>query len=241
MSQTINQAELNNFESMASEWWDAEGSLKPLHKLNPTRISYIKRQICDHFDRDGDGYDSLQGLKILDVGCGGGLVCEPLTRLGATVTGIDAGETAIQTAKDHADLKGLDITYQCETSDNHSGEYDVVLALEIIEHVEDVQAFVASLLPLMKTDGMIIFSTLNRTAKSYAMGIIAAEYILRWLPRGTHQWKKFIKPSELARHTAVHDLKVKDISGLIYNPLTDQFTISEKDIDVNYFMVCKPE
>ena len=226
-----NKDEIHNFEAMADRWWDEDGPSKPLHKLNPKRLAYIKNQICDHFDTD-----TIEGLKILDVGCGGGLVCEPLTRLGAKVTGIDAGEKAIETAKAHAELNGLDITYKCETSDNHTGQYDVILALEILEHLDDTPAFIASLKKLLKKDGMIIFSTLNRTPKSFALGIVAAEYILRWLPQGTHNWKKFIKPSELARDVKTNDMQVRDITGLIYNPLIDQFSLSNKDIAVNYFM-----
>ena len=226
-----NKEEINNFEAMADKWWDENGPLKPLHKLNPTRIRYIKDQICKHYGRD-----DIEGMKILDVGCGGGLVCEPLTRLGADVTGIDAGAKAIETAKAHAELSSLDISYKCETSDNHTGQYDVILALEILEHLDDIPAFIESLSKLVKKDGLIIFSTLNRTPKSFALGIVAAEYILRWLPQGTHNWKKFIKPSELARDVKANNMQVKDITGLIYNPLTDQFSLSDKDIAVNYFL-----
>lgn len=227
-----NADEIHHFETMADQWWDVDGPAKPLHKLNPTRIAYIKRQICAHF-----GTDMIEGKKILDVGCGGGLVCEPLAALGATVTGIDAGEKAIESAKAHAKDSGLNITYKCETSDTHKGKYDVILALEIVEHMDDVEAFIASLTKLLKKDGMLIFSTLNRTPKSFSLGIVAAEYIMRWLPRGTHDWKKFIKPSELAAYAKNNGLQVRDITGLIYNPLTDQFSLSEKDIAVNYFMV----
>ncbi len=226
-----NAEEINHFESMADQWWDVNGVSKPLHKLNPTRIHYITRQIHNHFNRN-----DIKGLSILDVGCGGGLVCEPLAQLGAKVTGIDAGAKAIEVAKDHAELNNLDITYNCTTSDDHKGQYDVVLALEILEHLDDVEGFIASLKPLLKKDGLIIFSTLNRTPKSFALGIVAAEYILRWVPTGTHQWKKFIKPSELAKHIAANDMKVKDITGLIYNPFLDHFSLSKTDIDVNYFM-----
>jgi 2-polyprenyl-6-hydroxyphenyl methylase/3-demethylubiquinone-9 3-methyltransferase len=233
---SVNQKEIDNFESMASEWWDVDGPLKPLHKLNPTRISYIKRQICDHFDRDYEDFSAFEGLSILDIGCGGGLMCEPLTRLGGQVTGIDAGEKAIEIAKSHAADNNLDIKYLCETSDQHNEKYDVVLALEILEHVDHVDQFVQSVLKCTKPDGLVIFSTLNRTPKSFALGIVAAEYILRWLPRGTHDWKKFIKPSELARHVNANQFTPKDITGLTYNPLLDQFSLSQKDIDVNYFM-----
>jgi 2-polyprenyl-6-hydroxyphenyl methylase/3-demethylubiquinone-9 3-methyltransferase len=238
---TVNKAEIDNFESIADQWWDVNGALKPLHKLNPTRISYIKRQICGHFERDYASFDTLDGLEILDIGCGGGLVCEPLSRLGGTITGIDAGEKAIKVAKAHAALNDLEITYKCEPSDNHDGQYDVVLALEIIEHVDDVPSFIESVAKLIKPDGIVIFSTLNKTPKSFAMGIVAAEYILRWLPRGTHDWKKFIKPSALAKHLRNNQLKPSNITGLVYNPLTDQFSLSANDIDVNYFMAACPQ
>lgn len=228
---TINKEEVQNFESMASEWWDINGKLKPLHKLNPTRIDYIKRQICDQFD-----CADVKGLSILDVGCGGGLVCEPLAKMGADVTGIDAGENAIRIAKEHAQDNSLNITYRNEASTDHDGQYDVVLALEIIEHVDNVDDFVSSVCKLVKPNGIVIFSTLNRTPKSFALGIVAAEYILRWLPQGTHSWKKFVKPSELARYVQVNDMQVNDITGLVYNPLLDQFSLSNTDVAVNYFM-----
>jgi 2-polyprenyl-6-hydroxyphenyl methylase/3-demethylubiquinone-9 3-methyltransferase len=159
-----------------------------------------------------------------------------LATMGANVTGIDAGEKAIEIATEHAFDSGLDITYKCETSTGHSEPYDVVLALEIIEHVDNVDDFVTSVCKLVKPNGLIIFSTLNRTGKSFALGIVAAEYILRWLPRGTHNWKKFVKPSELARHVHANDMHVNDITGLVYNPLLDQFSLSNTDVAVNYFM-----
>lgn len=233
---TANEKEIGNFESIADHWWDVNGPLKPLHKLNPVRISYLKQRICTHFDRDYDGYTPFEGLSILDIGCGGGLVSEPMVRLGGTVTGIDAGTKAIETAQAHADDSGLNITYLQQTAENHEGTYDVVLALEIIEHVDDVPLFIEQALKHVKKDGLIIFSTLNKTPKSFALGIVAAEYILRWLPRGTHDWHKFIKPSSLAAHLKNKGFHPDNITGLIYNPLTDQFLLSPKDIAMNYFM-----
>jgi len=227
----VNAQELSHFESMADHWWDENGPLKPLHKLNPTRIDYIQRQILTHFDKR-----SFDNIQILDIGCGGGLVCEPLAQAGAKVTGIDAGETAIRVAKDHATMNGLDIAYKCETSNDHNNTYDVVLALEIIEHVDDVDEFVKSALSRLNKGGIAIFSTLNRTPQSFALGIVAAEYILRWLPRGTHDWNKFIKPSELARMLQGNNMHVNDITGLTYNPLLDYFSLSNTDVAVNYFM-----
>jgi 2-polyprenyl-6-hydroxyphenyl methylase/3-demethylubiquinone-9 3-methyltransferase len=203
-------------------------------------MEYIKTQICTHFRRDAEGFSSLTGLRIADIGCGGGLVTEPLCRLGADVTGIDAGEDNIKAARLHAAQQGLAIDYKATTveelAEAGKEKFDVVTALEIIEHVADPELFIASCCKLVKKNGMLILSTLNRTPKSFALGIIAAEYILRWLPAGTHDWKKFVKPSELARPLKQHGLKTVDISGLVYNPLKRSFSLSKTDIDVNYFL-----
>jgi 2-polyprenyl-6-hydroxyphenyl methylase/3-demethylubiquinone-9 3-methyltransferase len=236
---TIDAAEIQNFSKDSDHWWDENGPFKPLHRLNPVRLSYFKQQICDHFDRDFEGLKSYQGLSIIDVGCGGGLVCEPMARLGAHVTGIDADENAINVAAEHAQQNGLEISYEATTSDALAAQdkqYDVVLALEIIEHVADRAAFVKSVIDLCKPDGLIIFSTLNRTAKSYALGIVAAEYILRWVPQGTHNWKKFVKPSELAKLVRQNSAKPQNICGLVFNPILNEFKLSENDTSVNYFM-----
>ncbi|MFP4313252.1 MAG: bifunctional 2-polyprenyl-6-hydroxyphenol methylase/3-demethylubiquinol 3-O-methyltransferase UbiG [Alphaproteobacteria bacterium] len=238
MSNTVDEKEIQAFSKDADHWWDPEGPFKPLHKLNPVRMGYIKDQICAHFGRDSAPLKSLEGLEIIDIGCGGGLVCEPLARMGATVTGADADAVAIEMAKDHAHNAGLDITYVNKPAENIQDQFDVVLALEIIEHVSDPQAFVENCARLCKPGGLIIFSTLNRTPKSYALGIVAAEYILRWVPQGTHSWKKFVKPSELARYARQACIKPQKTSGLIFNPLKNGFSISSTDIDVNYFMVC---
>lgn len=236
---TIDAEEVANFSRIAAEWWDINGKFKPLHLLNPTRISYLKTQILNHFNLTDTGTEPLKKLTILDVGCGGGLVCEPLTRLGATVTGLDASEENIGIAKEHAEKSGLSIAYLANSVENvaqNKEKYDVVLALEIIEHVADIPLFVESCLGCLKENGVIIFSTLNRTHKSYLLGIIAAEYILRWVPRGTHQWKKFVKPSELVRLLEHNGVKTKDTSGLVYNPLTQEFSLNKHDLDVNYFL-----
>jgi len=256
---TVDAQEIQNFSKDSAHWWDPDGPFKPLHKLNPVRIQYIRDQICARYNLDFKDLKPFKDLKILDIGCGGGLVCEPMARLGADVTGIDADENAIEVAKDHAQEAGLSITYETKTAEQllsflrkqesssqkktdprFRGEdefgFDIVLALEVVEHVSDIDAFIKNALMLFKPGGLIIFSTLNRTAKSYALGIIAAEYLLRWVPRGTHNWKKFIRPSELARAIRQNDGKAADITGLIYNPLKGEFSLSRTDLDVNYFI-----
>lgn len=236
---TVDAQEIQNFSKDSDHWWDSNGPFRPLHRLNSVRLSYFKQQICKHFDRDEKALDSYKGLDILDVGCGGGLVCEPMTRLGATVTGIDADENAIEVAKDHATDHGLAINYQATTSDalaQTGKKFDVVFGLEIIEHVSDHNIFIKSLTDLCKPNGLIIMSTLNRNAKSFALGIIAAEYILRWVPQGTHNWKKFVKPSELTTFLRNNSAAATDICGLAFNPLTNEFHLAPRDTDVNYLI-----
>lgn len=238
MRNTVDEQEIQAFSKDADHWWDANGPFKPLHALNPVRMGYIKEQICDHYNLDKSQLKPLNNLNIIDIGCGGGLVCEPLARLGGHVTGADADPVAIEVAKEHAENSGLDIEYFNKPAEEIEEQYDVVLALEIIEHVSDPAAFVENCAKLCKPGGLVIFSTLNRTAKSYALGIVAAEYILRWVPQGTHRWKKFIKPSELSRFARKAELKTHNINGLIFNPLKNEFSISKTDLDVNYFLVC---
>ncbi len=233
---TVLQSEVQKFSKDSAHWWDPNGPFKPLHRLNPVRLGYIKDQICSHYERDKNSLKPFRDLKIIDVGCGGGLVCEPMARLGAHVTGLDADVQAIDVAKDHAKQSGQKISYQNKTSDDIDEQFDVVLALEIIEHTQDQGYFVKSCSNLVKPGGLIIFSTLNRTAKSFALGIIAAEYILNWVPKGTHEWKKFVKPSELARFIRQASLKPQNISGLIFNPLNGEFQMHNNDVDVNYFL-----
>ncbi len=236
---TVDKKEIENFAKDSHLWWDENGPFRPLHRLNPTRLSYIKDAICEHFDKDRISFNPYSGLSILDIGCGGGLVCEPMARLGANVTGIDADQNAIHTARDHAKDSRLTIDYQCASTDDltqRKKTYDVVLALEIIEHVTDPQKFVSDIAKLCKPGGIIIFSTINRTPKSFALAKMAAEYILGWVPKGTHDWKKFVKPSELSRmvrHTGGH---VKNIEGLVYNPFSGEFSRNPHDVDVNYFL-----
>lgn len=238
---SIDAAEIENFSKDADQWWDENGPFKPLHRLNPVRLSYIKQQICEHFSKDEKSLKALQGLSILDIGCGGGLVCEPLARIGATVTGADADPIAIATAKEHAQGSGLKIDYQNKPAEEINKTFDVVLALEIIEHVSEPQDFVESVSKLCKPGGLVIFSTLNRNPKSFLMGIVAAEHILRWVPRGTHSWKKFVRPSELSRMARQCSLSAKNITGLIYNPVKNDFALSKSDLDVNYLISFKNE
>jgi len=239
MRNTVDQKEIQAFSKDAAHWWDQDGPFKPLHRLNPVRLAYIKEQICAHYGRDALSLKPFTGLDILDVGCGGGLVCEPMARLGGSVTGADADAKAIEVAKEHAVLSGLEISYENKPAEQIEKKFDIVLALEIIEHVSDPAAFVKNCAALCKNGGLVIFSTLNRTPKSYALGIVAAEYILRWVPQGTHNWKKFIKPSELARHARDAELSPQQVQGLIFNPLKNEFAMSKSDMDVNYFMVCE--
>ncbi|MEM7651532.1 MAG: bifunctional 2-polyprenyl-6-hydroxyphenol methylase/3-demethylubiquinol 3-O-methyltransferase UbiG [Pseudomonadota bacterium] len=233
---SIDAQEIENFSKDSAYWWDEDGPFKPLHKLNPVRLSYIKAQICEVFERDIDDLNALKGLSILDVGCGGGLVCEPLARLGARVSGADADAQAIEVAKAHAKDSGLKIDYQNKPAEEIGKKFDVVLALEIIEHVNDPQAFVKSVAKLVKPGGLVIFSTLNRNPKSFLLGIVAAEYILKWVPQGTHSWKKFIKPSELSKMGRAAGLAPKDVTGLVFNPLQGSFQLSKTDLDVNFLM-----
>ena len=236
---TIDPDEIARFSAMAEEWWDPNGKFKPLHRLNPVRMSYIRDQLCAAFDRDPRSLRALEGLKILDIGCGGGLVAEPLCRMGAAVTGIDAAGKNIATASLHAEQVGLKIDYREITAEDLAAEgtiFDAVTALEIVEHVADVPLFLSSCAALVKSDGRLIMSTLNRTAKSFVFAIVGAEYVLRWLPRGTHQWEKFLRPSELTEGLEGTGLSVFDLTGVTYNPLSDDWHLS-RDLAVNY-MLC---
>ena len=235
---TKNDQEIENFNALAHEWWDENGPMRPLHRLNPERIRYIKQQITSVLGyKEPNG--TLKGLKILDVGCGAGIVDEPLARLGADVTGVDAATQSIAVAQAHAKDSGLKIDYRNTTVEEiaESGEtYDVVLALEIIEHVENIPLFIEKCAKCAKPGGLVIFSTLNRNPKSYLLGIVAAEHILKWVPKGTHDWRKFVKPSELSRHAETAGLTAVDVTGLKYNPFSKSFSLDKKDLDVNYFM-----
>lgn len=234
---TVDPEEIARFSALAAEWWNPAGKFKPLHRLNPVRLAYIRDHLCDRFDRDPRSLRSLEGLRILDIGCGGGLVAEPLCRMGANVTGIDASPKNIATASIHAEEGGLSIDYRATTAEEMAAgpSYDAVIALEIVEHVAQVPLFLASCAALIRPGGALIMSTLNRTAKSYLMAIVGAEYVLRWLPRGTHQWNKFLRPSELTEGVETTGLSVTDLTGATYNPLNDEWRLS-RDMAVNYML-----
>ena len=231
---TINKEEIEKFSKIADEWWNPNGKFKPLHKFNPIRISYIKDSITNIFKINSEN-KPLEKIKILDIGCGGGLLSEPMTRLGADVVGIDASNKNIQVAKLHAKKNKLDIKYICTSPEKFEtkNKFDVILNMEIIEHVEDVDFFLKSCSKLLKKNGIMFVATLNKTLKSYIFAIIGAEYILRWLPIGTHDWEKFIKPNHLIDSLKKHNLKVDKIDGMKFNIIKDEWSISS-DKSINY-------
>jgi 2-polyprenyl-6-hydroxyphenyl methylase/3-demethylubiquinone-9 3-methyltransferase len=236
---SIDTAEIERFSKLASTWWDARGPMAALHKLNPIRLGYIRDKAAERFDRDPKKLDCLKGLRMLDIGCGGGLLSEPLARLGAQMVGADPAEENIAVAKTHADESGVAVDYRDTTAEAlaEAGEkFDVVLAMEVVEHVVDVKAFVATCASMVKPGGLMIAATLNRTLKSFALAIVGAEYVLRWLPRGTHQWDKFVTPQELERNFESAGLNVTGERGVIYNPFADRWQLSS-DMDVNYMLV----
>lgn len=237
-TQTVDPIEVAAFTKQAAQWWDEDGPFKPLHQLNPTRLKFIRDEVSAHFNLPENGSHPLKGLKVVDIGCGGGLICEPLTRLGATVIGIDAGVENIEVARQHAEKLNLAIDYYPLSAEElvlQNKQFDIVIALEIVEHVASLEQFVTACCALTKPGGMLIFSTLNRTLKSFALGIVAAEYILRWVPRGTHSWHKFVKPSELATNLRAHRVSLRSLKGMQYNPLRSSWDISD-DIAVNYLL-----
>jgi 2-polyprenyl-6-hydroxyphenyl methylase/3-demethylubiquinone-9 3-methyltransferase len=233
----IDQDHVARFAKLAGEWWDAHGPFRPLHQINPVRLTFIRDQLCCRFGRDPKAASSLSGLAVLDIGCGGGLVSEPLARLGAEVTGIDPAADTIEVAKVHAKGAGLKITYKAITAEalaDQGKTFDAVLLLEVIEHVWDVPAFLRRVAPLVKPGGIMILSTLNRTLKAYALAIVGAEFILRWIPVGTHQWERFVRPEELKAALRGAGLDLADTRGMVYSPLADEWSLSA-DTDVNYF------
>ena len=236
---TVNQAEIEKFAAIADEWWDPFGKFKPLHKFNPVRLAYIRDGACAHFGRDRRAKKPLEGLRLLDIGCGGGLVAEPMRRLGAEVVAIDAAERNIKTALAHAAPLGLDIDYRTTTVEAlielREEPFDIVLNLEVVEHVADVPLFLQSSAELLKPGGMMVMATINRTLKALALAKIGAEYILRWLPAGTHDPRKFVKPDEAKAALVKAGLIVTAEAGVAYNPLMDIWRISE-NTDVNYML-----
>jgi len=238
---TVDEAELARFAALASEWWNPRGKMAPLHKFNPVRLGYIRDAACRHFDRDGKRLDCLKGLRLLDIGCGGGLLSEPLARLGGEVVGADPAAANIEAARLHAAESGVAVDYRATTAEAlaEAGErFDVVLAMEVVEHVADVKLFVELTGGMVKPGGLMIAATLNRTLKSFALAIVGAEYILRWLPRGTHQWDKFVTPNELEIALELAGLRVIDEAGVVYNPLADRWRLAD-DMDVNYMLAAE--
>ena len=234
---TINKQEIEKFSKIADEWWNPQGKYRPLHKFNPARIQYIKENIIEHF-KVSNKSSPCKNLDILDIGCGGGLLCEPLSRLGANITGIDASKKNINVAKIHSKKNKLKINYVCSSPENLilKKKFDVILNMEVVEHVDDVNFFIKKSSEFLKKGGLMFVATLNKTLKSYIFGIIGAEYILRWLPIGTHDWDKFIKPSKLIKILENNSLKKKKINGMKFNPISDEWKISE-DKSVNYIAI----
>jgi 2-polyprenyl-6-hydroxyphenyl methylase/3-demethylubiquinone-9 3-methyltransferase len=238
---TVDAAEVARFSALAATWWDPRGKMAPLHKFNPVRLAYVRDAAARKFRRDPKRLDCLQDLRILDIGCGGGLLSEPLARLGAAVVGADPSPTNIEVAKLHAAESGLAIDYRATTAEalSDAGErFDIVLAMEVVEHVADVGLFVSRCAEMVKPKGLMIAATLNRTLKSFALAIVGAEYVLRWLPRGTHQWDKFVTPSELETAMGNGGLVVIAQTGVIYNLLADRWQLGS-DMDVNYMLVAE--
>jgi 2-polyprenyl-6-hydroxyphenyl methylase/3-demethylubiquinone-9 3-methyltransferase len=234
---TVDPAEVAKFEAMAAEWWDLEGKFKPLHMLNPCRLDYICAQVAAEFGRDLAGELPFKGLRVLDIGCGGGLLSEPMARLGADVVGADAAERNIPVARVHAEQSGLVIDYRHTTAEAlaAAGErFDVVLNMEVVEHVADPQAYLTACQELLKPGGLMICSTLNRTSKSFLMAIIGAEWVMRWLPKGTHDWAKFITPDELYALIGKAGLRPVDRKGMVFNPVAWSWKLSDRDLGCNY-------
>lgn len=233
---TASSDEVARFTAMAEAWWDPWGKFKPLHKFNPVRLGFMRRKLAEHFGRDPQAASPFEGLTLLDVGCGGGLLSEPLARMGFKVTGVDAGDKNIGVARVHAEQSGLPIDYRVGgPEDVDPASYDVVLSMEVIEHVPDPARFIALCAGACKPGGAFMGATLNRTTKSYALAVMGAEYILRWLPAGTHDWRKFVKPSEFAAFLRAAGVEVKDLKGMAYVPFRDEWH-ETSDLDVNYML-----
>lgn len=236
---TVDPAEIERFSRIAGEWWDPAGKFAPLHRLNPVRIGYIRDRAAAHFGREPLSGLPLAGLTLLDIGCGGGLLSEPMTRLGAHVTGVDASARNVAVAGLHAERQDLAIDYRQGTAEalaESGAQFDIVLALEIIEHVADVDLFLHSCGRMVKPGGLLFLSTLNRTAKAWALAIAGAEYVMGWLPRGTHDWKKFLKPSEVVRGLRDGGVDAREVVGVVYSPLSRSWSLNRHDLDVNYML-----
>jgi 2-polyprenyl-6-hydroxyphenyl methylase/3-demethylubiquinone-9 3-methyltransferase len=234
---TVDPSEIAKFEAMAAEWWDLEGKFKPLHMMNPVRLDYITRQIAAEFGRDLNGPTPFAGLRIADIGCGGGLLCEPMARLGAEVVGIDAAERNIPVASLHAKQSGLTIDYRHTTAEAMAAageQFDVVINMEVVEHVADPLGYLTACQQLLKSGGLHLCSTINRNPKSFAMAIVGAEWVMRWLPKGTHEWSKFITPNELFDLMTKAGLEPVDRKGYVFNFVKFTWSISDKDLSVNY-------
>jgi 2-polyprenyl-6-hydroxyphenyl methylase/3-demethylubiquinone-9 3-methyltransferase len=238
---TVDPAEIERFSRLAADWWDPRGPMAPLHKFNPVRLAYVRDQAAMQFQRDPKRLDCLKGLRILDIGCGAGLLSEPLARIGAEVVGADPAATNIEAARLHAAEAGVAVDYRLTTAEalaDASERFDIVLAMEVVEHVADMKLFVRRCAEMVKPGGLMIAATLNRTLKAFALAIVGAEYVLRWLPRGTHQWDKFVTPEELESAMEAGGLRRIGESGVIYNPLTDKWRLSP-DMDVNYMITAE--
>lgn len=236
---SVVDAELKKFSDLAAQWWDPEGKFATLHKFNPVRLAFIREAACRHFRLDESTLSPFTGLRVLDIGCGGGLLCEPMARLGADVVGADAAQKNVLTAKAHAEETGLAIDYRATTAEalTEAGErFDIVLNMEVVEHVADVDAFIATCAELVRPGGLMFVATLNRTLKAFALAIVGAEYVLGWLPRGTHQWEKFVTPAELTAALHAGGMRVRSRAGVVYNPLAGEWRRSA-DTDVNYMVV----
>ena len=239
LGSTVDPVEIEKFRRMAEDWWDPRGKFRPLHRFNPVRLGFLKERLCRHFGRDPKADRPLAGLRLLDIGCGGGLVAEPLTRLSAEVVGIDATARNVEVARVHAAEGGLTIDYRHAAAEDlaEAGEsFDAVLALEIVEHVASLDAFVAASARMVRPGGLMVVATLNRTLKAFALAIIGAEYVLGWLPRGTHDWKRFVRPSELEAAMRASGLALAETAGVAFNPILDRWSLGS-DLDVNYLAV----
>ena len=240
-SVTVDPQEIGRFARQAESWWDPEGSLRALHRLNPVRLAFIRSELCRHFHRDANAMRPFEGLALLDIGCGGGLVAEPMARLGFAVTGIDAGEAAIAVARDHAEASGLAIDYRLATAESLAGAgaaFDAVLALEVIEHVADREALLTAIGALVRPGGAFLGATINRTARAFALAVVGAEYVLGWLPRGTHDWRRFLRPSEFVLGLRRHRLYATRLAGIGYDLRRGEWSISN-DPGINYLVMAE--